>query len=415
MIEKFSKEVLNNGITIVTESIPYVRSVSIGFWMQTGSRFEKVKDGENGISHFIEHVIFKGTKNRTAKEIAEEMDSIGGQLDAFTGREHTCFFAKVMDKNIDKAFNLLGDLILNPTFSKDDIEKEKKVVMEEIKMYLDSPDEYIHDLFIASLWESHPLGMPILGNVDAITKLTKEAIINFYKKQYSPQSLVIAVAGSINHKDVIKYVKSNFGSWFNGNVKNEINTPASPNSKYIVENKKLEQVHICIGTKGLSYLHNDRYVLYLLNEIFGGSVSSRLFQEVREKRALAYSINSLHDAYKDTGVFFVYAATSPEKVTLLLNTIKHEFEKIKNKKISKEELKRTKEQLKSNFILSLENTTNRMVKLAKQESYFGKQWTVEEITKNIDRVKVSDIQRLARELFIRNNLTTVCLGPNLKR
>lgn len=409
MKEKLIKEVLRNGITIVTEKIPYVRSASISIWIKTGSRFEKTIE-ENGISHFIEHMVFKGTKNRTAKEIAEEMDSIGGQLDAFTGREHTCFYAKVMDKHTSKVFNLLSDVILNPRFSVNDIEKEKKVITEEIKMYMDSPDEYIHDMFVKNLWGDHPLGRPILGNEDAVNKLSRESILQFYRKQYSPKNMVIAVAGNIEHSNIVKFVKSYLGSWDNGGLTVSIDTPVS-NTNCVVETKKLEQVHICIGTKGLPYNHKDRYILYVLNDILGGSVSSRLFQEVREKRALAYSISSLHDSYIDTGIFFVYAATNPDKVSLLIKTIKSEFKKIREGKVSKDELKRIKEQLKSNFILSLENTTNRMIKLAKQELYFGKQFTVEEIIKNIDRVKDTDIQRLARELLGNKNLTLVCLGP----
>ena len=402
------KHILNNGICIVSEDIPSFYSITVGIWIKNGSRYEDKYT--NGISHFIEHMTFKGTKRRTARQIAEEMDSIGGQLDAFTGREYTCFYAKIMDKHLPTALDILSDILLNSSFETSEIEKEKNVVLEEIKMYVDSPDEFVHDLCAQALWGEHSLGMPILGTKENVLDISREKIKNFFDIQYGPKNILVSLAGNLQHDNVIKLIDEYFGKHLSDVIPLTINTPDAKVNKKIVT-KDLEQVHICLGTKGVSFADDSRHILSILNTILGGSMSSRLFQEVREKRGLAYSIGSYYDSYVDTGTIVIYAATSVEKVNELLKIIVQEIMNLREEFVSDNELKRAKEQLKGNFILAMESTSNRMIKLAKQESYFGKTFTVDEILSEVDKVKKEDIKKLANDLFKLESFSLAAVGP----
>lgn len=408
-MEQYNKIILENGITLVAERIPYIRSVSIAFWMNSGSRME-IDRKDCGISHFIEHMLFKGTKNRTARQIAEEFDSIGGHLDAFTSKEHTCLYAKVVNSHFKQALSILADLILNPLFHEEDIEKEKKVINEEINMYMDNPDEYIHDLFMKALWGKHPLGQPILGTSDAILTLHKKQIINFYETQYTPSNLIISVVSSMEFPEIVNEVNSYFSS-FNKKRNSDIKITAPVLlSQQIVEYKNLEQVHLCIGSEGLPVAHADQYVLHILQGVLGGNMSSRLFQKIREEKALAYSIASFYNAYKDSGYWTIYAGTSTEKINVLVNNIISELENIRNYPISEEELNRSKQQIKNSFLLSMEDTVYRMLKLAKHEIYFGRYFSVEEILSDIDKVSSKDVKRLAGDILPSRNFTATFLG-----
>ncbi|MCD6353264.1 MAG: insulinase family protein [Proteobacteria bacterium] len=404
----YRKTILNNGTTVVTEQIPHVNSVSIGIWVKIGSRDEKEK--ENGISHFIEHMLFKGTEKRTALDIAREIDGVGGALNASTSKEFTNFYAKVLDKDFDLAIDLLSDILLNSTFLSQEIERERDVIYQEIKMVEDTPDEYIQDLFNQHFFSKSPLGNPILGNYHTISQITPAKITEFFKTYYlCPERIIVSVAGSLNHDRVIEKIDATLGQIKpkkNGRV---LDTP-KPNSGIHIFNKKLEQVHICIGTKGISQTHHFRYAGYILNALLGGNMSSRLFQEVREKHGLAYAIFSYLSSYSDTGILNIYAGTTSDNVKKVIKLIVNELRKIKENSLGKEEVEKTKEQLKRTVLLSNESTDSRMNRLARGELYFGKFIPVEEILDGITRVTVADIQQLTLELFQNEFFSLAALG-----
>ncbi|MBW1679032.1 MAG: insulinase family protein, partial [Deltaproteobacteria bacterium] len=364
------KTTLNNGIRVVTEQIPHVQSISIGIWVKTGSRDEPKE--ENGISHFIEHMLFKGTKRRTALEIAREIDAVGGVLNASTSREITSFYAKVLDRDFDLAIDLLSDIFLNSIFSSQEIKREREVIYQEIKMVEDTPDEYILDLFNQHFFSGHPLGHPILGNYQTIGQITKPRITEFFRTYYlHPFRIVVSVAGRLNHDRVVEKIESTLGQIKPKEEDRILDTP-QPISNTHIFSKPLEQVHICMGTKGISHTHPFRYAGYILNVLLGGSMSSRLFQEVREKHGLAYSIFSYLSSYSDTGIFSIYAGTTRDKLKKVIELIINELRKFKENPLGKQELKKAKEQLKGNILLSYESTDNRMSRLASGELYFGK-------------------------------------------
>lgn len=406
----FKKETLPNGVRIVTEEIPYVRSVSVGIWVGAGSRDED--QSNNGVAHFIEHMMFKGTTTRTAKEIAETLDAVGGQLNAFTSKEYTCYYAKVLDEHLDIAIDLLSDMFFNSTFREDDLAKEKNVVIEEIKMYEDAPDELVHDIFAGTLWSGHALGRPVIGNEKIIKALDKEAVIGFKERFYVPDSIVIALAGNIKHEAVVSKLTPLFSDIERKTGDKNSSVPCTT-SQVNFKKKDTEQVHLCIGTPGLPLDHENIYVLHMMNSILGGGISSRLFQEIREERGLAYSIYTYHSSYRDAGLFSVYAGLSRNNLRQVVSLIGKEMKDLRLNGITREELVRTKEQLKGSIFLGLENVSNRMTRLGKSELCLNRVVTVEEAIERINKVTLDEVKELAAKFFQGNNIVVSAIGPEV--
>ena len=404
----YQKVVLHNGIRIVTEKIPYLRSVSIGIWINSGSRDEE--DKNSGISHFLEHLAFKGTEKRSARQIAFEMDSIGGQIDAFTSREYTCYSAKVLDEHLPVAIDLLSDILLNSTLKPADIDKERQVILEEFKFVEDNPADYIYDLLYQSVWSSHPLGRSILGNHESIEKIDRNKLVNHLDNHYIPKNIIIAAAGNIDECRLNELLENAFGS-LNKNASSSREAPPEIKRNFIVKERELEQVHFCLGTKGLRSADESRFEGYLLNTILGGSMSSRLFQKIREDYGLAYSIHSFISPYADTGLLGIYAGTSAEFFEKVLKMSLEEFKLLMTVKVSADELKKAKEQLKGNLMLSLESSSSRMNQLAKQEMYFERFFSLDEIIDEIEKVTEEKIQRLANRLLDNSFFNLAVLGP----
>jgi predicted Zn-dependent peptidase len=402
----YQKHILPNGVRVLTEEIDYVRSVAIGLWVGTGSRFET--EGYEGISHFIEHMLFKGTENRTARQLAESLEAVGGQLNAFTTKEFTCYFAKVLDEDISLAIDVLSDMFFNSRFEGKEIEKEKNVVIEEIKMYQDTPDELIHDLFSQYAWDGHPLGKPILGIKDTINGLNREKVTDYLETRYTPDQIVIAVAGKIKHEDIVRQL-SVFGSFKRKRKEFRVGKPQGSIFRNTVE-RDTEQMHLIVGVPGLSQDDEDMYVLHIINNILGGGLSSRLFQEIREQRGLAYSVYSYHSTYADTGLFAVYAGTSPAKTEEVIKCILEEINTLRNDGITEEELTRTKAQIKGNLYLGLESVSSRMSRLGKTELSLGRVKTAEESVEQLEEVTLPDIRRVMDRLWIKDKVSILTLG-----
>jgi len=391
------REILPNGLTLITEAMPHVRSVAIGVWLKRGSRHEA--EPQSGISHFIEHMVFKGTKNRTAEAIAAEVDSIGGQMDAFTAKEYAAFHVKVLDERLSLAAEILGDIVRNPLFAAEEVAKEKKVIFEEINMVEDTPDDLVMELFSEAFWPRHPLGRPILGNKASVAAFSREDLAAFFREVYRPANIVIAAAGHLDHGDVSGLVREHFGSLTPGSTPTN-GAPPQPGFGIVTRSKReLEQVHLCLGSRAYSQVHEDRYASFVLNSLLGGSMSSRLFQNIREKRGLAYSISSGITSYSDTGCLSVYAGTSLDSVDEVVRLTVEELKRLKNERVAAEELRRAKDHLQGSLMLALENTGSRMSHLARQEIYFGRQLGVDQLLDAIEAVSAEDLGRIAAELF----------------
>ncbi|MCG3116332.1 MAG: insulinase family protein [Candidatus Manganitrophus sp. SA1] len=402
------KVVLDNGMRIVAEKMASVKSVSIGLWVNVGSRDEEAH--EHGISHFLEHMFFKGTEKRSAKEIAREIDAIGGELNAFTSRETTTFYAKVLDDHLSKAVEILSDNFHHSTFEPREIEKEKQVVIEEIKMVEDDPEDLVHDLYTKDIWKGNTLGRPILGTVETISGMTRKKILRFLKRAYDPKQIVVSVAGHFDLPPLMKALEKAFGKYSAKEIDLHPRLAPQMSPHFQVKKRNLEQVHICIGTQGLPHRHPDRYALYVLNTILGGSVSSRLFQEVRERRGLAYSIYSYPSSYQDGGLFTVYAGTGAKNAPKVIVLILKEFKRLKEKGVDPVELEKAKNHIKGSLMLSMESTSSRMSKLAKDELYFGRHFSLEEVVREINRVSLDQVQQLAKVLFDSKHLSLTALG-----
>jgi predicted Zn-dependent peptidase len=405
----YLKEMLDNGTRVVMERIPSVKSVSVGVWVRAGSRDEA--DREQGIAHFTEHMFFKGTKRRSAQAIAHEIDAMGGELNAFTSRETTTFYVKVLEEHLTRALDLLADLLHRAQFPPREIEREKQVVLEEIKMVEDDPEDYVSDLHTQKLWEKNPLGRPILGSTETVQSFHRSTIRNYLEKHYHPSQTVISVAGNFSVSPVMKLLNKIFGQTrSNGGPADRRSTPVTA-ARVTHQEKSLEQTHFCLGADGLAVSHTDRYVLYTLNSILGGSMSSRLFQEIREKRGLAYSVYSYLSSYEDAGLVTIYAAVGsrsfPEAVLLTLRVIRD----IKKRGITKEEYHTAISQIKGGLLLNLESTGSRMSRLAKDELYFGRHLSVKELISGVEKVQPAQVQQLAVELFKESNLSLTVLGP----
>jgi len=402
------KELLSNELTVITEKISGVRSISLGVWLKKGSRHEK--GNENGISHFIEHLLFKGTESRSSQEIALIIDSIGGQIDAFTSKEYTCFYAKVLDEHLPVALELLSDIVLHPRFDSKDIEQERKVIYEEIKMVGDTPDELVYDVFAEHFWQGHPLGKPVQGTIEKVSKITPATLLKYFKKSYTPENIVIAAAGNLSHSRILSMARKAFEPLSKKDSHFTLK-PAKPHF-FIVKKRKneLEQLHLCLGVDAFPKSFEERYQLLVLNTLLGGSMSSRLFQNIREKRGLVYSIFSGVNAFIDCGFMMVYAAANPKSADEVLKLILDEFVSLKQKLITPEELKVSKEHLKGNLMLSLESTSSRMSNLARHEMYFGRQFSLNEMLKGVEKVQSEQIQALASRIFVNNRFTLAALG-----
>jgi predicted Zn-dependent peptidase len=392
LIKKFT---CSNGVRIVLENIPTVRSVAIGVWIGTGSRNETKEN--NGVSHFLEHMFFKGTKNRSAREIAESFDSIGGQVNAFTSKEYTCYYAKVLDEHANYALEVLADMYFNSTFDEEELKKEKNVVFEEIKMYEDTPDDIVHDLLSRASYKEHSLGYPILGTEETLNTFNGDSLRQYMKETYIPENVVISVAGNIDEA-FIKVVEQYFGSFEPGKGSLETSEPTFFTDK-ISRKKETEQAHLCLGYKGLPVGNEHIYSLIVLNNVLGGSMSSRLFQEVREQRGLAYSVYSYHSSYKDSGMLTIYGGTGSQQLNTLYETIQQTLSTLMDKGITAKELKNSKEQIKGNLMLSLESTNSRMSRNGKNELVLKRHRTLDEILENIEEVTEQSVNQLGRSIF----------------
>jgi predicted Zn-dependent peptidase len=403
----FKKEHLSNGVPVVTEALKNMRSVVVGLWVKVGSRNEPSEI--NGISHFLEHMFFKGTKKRTAKDIAFETDSLGGELNAFTSRETTTFYIKVLDEFLEKGLELLSDVFLNSLFPEEDIEKEKKIIKEEIKMVEDTPDDYIHDLFNQTIWGHSGIGQPVLGRRETIRIFTRDDLMAHIRKYYGVKDIVISCAGNFDHMHLMALLNKNLGNLRRGSEP-ERGAPPGFQSTMHVFSKQLSEAHLCLGFKGIHHASKDRYSLFTLNTILGAGVSSRLFQEIREKRGLAYAIYSFIASYSDTGLWGIYAGVSRKKVREVIELILQEMHHLKDT-ITESELQRAKNQLKGNIILGLESTSSRMNNIARQEIYHGRYFSPKEIMDEVDSITLKQIKDLA-ELIIRKDLLALTIyGP----
>ncbi len=404
----YLKTILPNGIRVVTERIPYMRSVSMGIWVTVGSRDETEKD--NCTSHFIEHMIFKGTAKRTALQIAKELDAVGGMSNAFTSRENTCFHARVLDTHLDVIVDLLSDIFLNSLFDPVEIEKERQVILQEISMVEDTPDDHIHDLFNSIFWGNNSLGFPVLGTAENVMQINSNTVCEYLQKTYLPDKVVIAAAGNLDHDVFLDLVVEAFCKVPGRNGVPERVIP-SVESRLAVYPKKLEQVHLILGTKSCSAVDDRRYACMLLNIILGGSMSSRLFQEIRERRGLAYTIYSFVSSYTDIGLFGVYAGVNKRNTVQTIELILREMRNIKKNSIDEAELASAKEHLKGGFLLTAENSDNRMTRMAKNEIHFGHFISYDELIAQIDAVTREDIVMLAQEYFSPYTLSLTALGP----
>ena len=402
------RHVLPNGLTVITEQMSHIRSVAIGVWLKTGSRDE---DSEwNGISHFIEHMVFKGTETRSAEAIARQVDSIGGNMDAFTAKECICFNIKVLDEHLPIAMEVLSDLVLHPVFDASDIAKERGVILEEIKMDQDNPDYLVHEIFTQSFWKDHALGRPILGTRETVRKFERPVVSRFYGHHFAPGNLIVAAAGNLDHDKFVELVARHFEHVKPG--ENGLHSPAPKTfSRINLRNKKaLEQVQICIGVPSHPIAHEQRHASYILNTLLGGGMSSRLFQNVRERQGLAYSIYSDLNPYRDTGSMCVYAGTSRESAIKVVECVVAEFRNLKATLVPEEELRRSQDQLKGSLMLSLESSTARMSNLARQEMYFDRFYSLDELIERIEAVTADDLQQAANEFFTTDQIAVTILG-----
>lgn len=406
------KEILENGLTVLTEAMPHVRSASVGVWLRRGSRHETPV--QSGISHFIEHMVFKGTERRTQAQIAEEMDAIGGQTDAFTSKEYASFYAKVMDEHLALVMDLLADIVLNPRFDAEELERERKVIVEEIKMVEDTPDDLAHEIFLESFWPDHPLGRPILGTRRSVGSFSREDLVSYFRETYTPANLIVAAAGNLEHPRVVELVRHYFEPLRSQPNGVEEVPPKVRAAIRVRQKTELEQAHLVLGTAAPHQSHEDRNASYVLNTVLGGTISSRLFQNIREKQGLAYSVFSGLSSYRDAGNLTVYAATSPQNARQVIELVVEEFRRLKREPVSEVELRRAREHLKGSIMLGLESTTARMSNLARQEMYFGRFVSLDEILEGIEKVSREEVLRLAGQIFNGEGMGLTAVG-NLKR
>jgi predicted Zn-dependent peptidase len=402
------RTVLPNGLIILTERMDHLRSVAMGVWIKSGSRCEPAEI--SGISHFVEHMLFKGTRSRSAQAIAREMDSIGGNLDAFTGKETICFNVKSLADHVPIALDVLSDLVLNPVFAAPDIERERGVILEEIKIDEDNPDVLVHELFTQSFWKDHPLGWPILGTTRTVASLDQDKLFNYHNDRFHAGNMVFSAAGNLDHDQFAESIASRFSNLASGAQLNELAAPEA-SARVVLRNKKsLEQVQICLGVPAPPITDENRYATLILNTVLGGGMSSRLFQTIREERGLAYSIYSDLSPYRDTGTLCVYAGTSSANALQVVDLILAEFARLKLEQLSDEELTRAKDQVRGNILLGLESSNSRMANLARQEMYFKKFYSVDEVIARLGEVQAAQVQAMAQRLFVPDRIAVTLLG-----
>jgi predicted Zn-dependent peptidase len=403
-----NKTILDNGIRVISEEIDHVRSVSIGAWVGGGSRHESGLT--NGAAHFIEHMMFKGTERRSAFDIASAIDSVGGVMNAATGKEQTSFYIKIPDYHLELAVDLLADIFTGSRFDETEIGREKSVILQEIRMVEDTPDDLIHDFFEGMFWKDHPLGLAILGTKERVDAFSRDDLLSFFHTCYQGTRLVIAAAGHLKHNAFVELIRRSFGSIVGSAAAGPNTAPEAKPGKYVLR-KDLEQVHLIIGAPAPSAVSPERHAGFLLNAVLGGSMSSWLFQEIREKRGLAYAIYSYLTSYMDTGLFGIYVGTGSEKLREVLGLIREGMKRFSSELLTETELRSAKELIKGNYLLGMESTDNRMAGLARNEIYFGRQVTPEEVIARIDAVDREEIRSLAARMFRSDALTVAAVGP----
>lgn len=407
-LHDIERTVLPNGVRVITERMPRVRSVSVGVWIGTGSREEAVH--QSGISHFIEHMVFKGTKNRSAEQIARSVDSIGGGLDAFTSKELVSYNVKVLDDHLPQAFDIVADLVRNPLFEKADIEKEKGVILEELKMEIDNPEYLIHEIFSSNFWKGHALGRPILGTRQTIRGFDQDKVERYYQRFYTPKNILVTAAGHLTHKRMLQLVEDHFSDLKTGAVPHAAGPP-TPHAPLVFRNKSsLEQVHVYMGVPSIAMPHRERFACYILNAILGGGMSSRLFQNIREKQGLAYTVYSELSMYRDAGCMLIYAGTSPRTAGRVVDSVVQELGAMVEHRVTPEELRRAKDHLKGSFVLGLESTSSRMGNLVRQELYFQRFFSINEMLNSVERVTAEEVQNLAAQFFDPKRMAVAMLG-----
>jgi predicted Zn-dependent peptidase len=407
-LRDIERTVLPNGLRVVTERMQHVRSISVGIWIGTGSREESAE--ESGISHFIEHMVFKGSKNRSAEQIARSVDSIGGGLDAFTSKELVSYNVKVLDEHLPEAFDIVSDLVRNPRFDPADIDKEKGVIIEELKMEVDSPEYLIHEIFSSNFWKGHSLGRPILGTRQTIRGFNRHQVERYYQNYYTPKNILITAAGNLSHKKLVRLAADHFGDLKPRPLPKADSKPTPHAPLVFREKDSLEQVHLYLGVPSVSMPHKERFACYILNGILGGGMSSRLFQNIREKQALAYTVYSELSMYHDAGCMMIYAGTSPRTTGKVIDSVVHEMQEITDHLVTPEELRRAKDHLKGSFMLGLESTSSRMGNLARQELYFKHFFSLDEMLESIERVTAREVQKLAEQFFDPKQTAVAMLG-----
>ncbi len=402
------RTVLPNGLIVLTERMEHLRSVAMGVWIKSGSRCEPAET--NGISHFVEHMLFKGTRSRSAQMIAREMDSIGGNLDAFTGKETICFNVKSLADHVPIALDVLSDLVLNPIFATPDIERERGVILEEIKIDEDNPDVLVHELFTQSFWKGHPLGWPILGTTKTVRRLDQDKLFEYHNDRFHGGNIVFSAAGNLDHDRFTEAVAAKFSKLTGGETLHELSAPEASAGIVLRNKRSLEQVQICLGVPAPPITDENRYATLILNTVLGGGMSSRLFQTIREERGMAYSVYSDLSPYRDTGTLCVYAGTSANKALETVDLVLAEFRKMKDEPLTAEELTRVKDQVKGNILLGLESSSARMANLARQEMYFKQFYSVDEVIARIEEVRSDEVQTMAQRLFDPERIAVTLLG-----
>lgn len=402
-------ETLPSGLRLVTERIPHVRSAAIGVWLTRGSRHEPAAD--SGIAHFVEHMLFKGTETRSARDLAQAIDSIGGQMDAFTSKEYAGYYIKVLDEHLPLALDLLSDMVLRPALAPDDVAREQSVVLEEIKMVEDAPDDLVHEMFAQQFWSRHPLGRPILGTADTVAGFSSSRLREFFARTYVAPNLIVAAAGHLDHDRLRDGVARAFES-LGTTGEADVSEPPAVWPGLVSRQKEIEQSHVCLGVPAMSQTHRDRHAALVLHTILGGSISSRLFQHIREDRGLAYAVYSSLATYSDTGLLSVYAGCAADRVEEVISVALAEFRTLRTEPVRADELRRAKDHLKGNVMLGLENTSGRMSHLARQEMCFGRQGTLDELLSDLEAVTAEDVLRVAGDVFQDGRLAASIVGPD---
>ena len=405
---KFARTQLDSGATVVTERMDEVRSVSVGFWWDVGSRDEP--DNLAGTSHFLEHLLFKGTPTRSAKDIADAFDAVGGDINAFTGKEYTCFYSRVLDDDLPMAFDVLSDMVKNSVVDPEELESERKVILEEIAMHEDAPDELVHDLFYRSLWAQHPLGRPVLGYNDTVGGVSRDEVVGYWQDRYAPPNLVVAAAGHVDHDDLVGRVEAVFSERRGTRTSRDGGAPKTMRGVKVYK-RPTEQAHIIVGTPALPRAHPDRHALGVLDTVIGGGMSSRLFQEIREKRGLAYSVYSYRSLYADAGSFAVYAGTTPQNAETVIDLVQEEVASVLEDGITATELERAKGHAKGALVLSSEDPGSRMNRLGRQQLTTGEILSIDELIEKFDQVTMDDVKRVADDVLGKRDLQITVVGP----